>query len=212
MNILISPESHNQFYEYLDVYYQKRHEVFNQRLDWKLSNQNGREKDEYDTLDAYYILVKDDKYGICGGIRLIPSTKNYMLKCTFSHLVKNKKNIPCSQEVWETSRLLIDFPRNKESKENIFHNKTIELIQSIVELGISLRIKKIITVTDTKVERIYRHAKWPVHRISDVKKIGNTFALAGTLEISKKKLNEIRKKSGIYHSTLWMPALEKNSY
>jgi N-acyl-L-homoserine lactone synthetase len=55
----------------------------------------------------------------------------------------------------------------------------------------------IVTVTDTRMERILRRAGWPLERIAPPQRIGETMALAGFLYASDEALAAMYRNAGV---------------
>ena len=68
----------------LEDMHRLRHRVFKERLRWDVQSKNGMERDEYDDLDAIYLLAYDDNEILRGTWRLLPTTGRYMLRDVFS--------------------------------------------------------------------------------------------------------------------------------
>jgi LuxR family transcriptional regulator, activator of conjugal transfer of Ti plasmids len=61
------------------------------------------------------------------------------------------------------------------------------------------------TVTDARMERILRRAEWPLQRIGSPRKLGNTLAVAGYLNVSAESLMRVRAAGGLQGPVLWEP-------
>ncbi|TJV10633.1 MAG: conjugal transfer protein TraI, partial [Mesorhizobium sp.] len=88
---------------------------------------------------------------------------------------------------------------------------TYELFAGIIEFGLANNLSGIVTVTDTRIERILRLATWPLSRIGQPQQVGNTEAVAGFLEISYASLLRIRWRGRLNGPVLWQPVLVQSA-
>ena len=85
--------------------------------------------------------------------------------------------------------------------------ETYELLVGLLEFGLANSIREIVTVTDTRMERILRRANWPLRRLGEPVQIGDTRALAGSVEISDDILHRLRSRGGFTGPLLMNPIL-----
>ncbi|WP_275190606.1 acyl-homoserine-lactone synthase [Bradyrhizobium sp. CSA112] len=57
----------------------------------------------------------------------------------------------------------------------------------MIEAVRSALADSIVTVTDTRMERIPRRAGWPLRRIAAPQQVGSTMAVAGFLDMSEQR-------------------------
>ncbi len=55
-------------------------------------------------------------------------------------------------------------------------------------------------MTEVRLERIGRMIQWPLQRLGEVEKIGNTYAVVGLLDVSKRVNGKIRENAGIFRN------------
>ena len=77
----------------------------------------------------------------------------------------------------------------------------------MVEFGPSQQLTDIVAVTDVRMERILRRAGWPMRRIGNPSKIGDTLAAAGYLAIPIEVLACLRGTGALSAPVLWTPAI-----
>jgi acyl homoserine lactone synthase len=68
---------------------------------------DGMEYDEFDTPAAVYLVWRDTNSIVRGLIRLLPTTRPYMLQIYWPHLV-TRLALPSSPDIWEVTRVCID--------------------------------------------------------------------------------------------------------
>lgn len=203
---LITPDCYAEFADDLAEMHRMRCRVFRDRLNWDVQVNGDLEIDQYDALYPTYLLQRGNGGAITGCVRLLPSTGPTMLRNTFSMLLADQP-MPSSEDVWESSRFALDVPETAPKGAGGIAVGTYELFAGLVEFGLAKRLREIVTVTDTRIERILRRAGWPLHRIGTPAQIGNTQAVAGFLEVSRQALNRIRTSGCFKGPVLWSPVV-----
>lgn len=203
---LITPASYDEFTDELAQMHRLRYRVFKERLHWDVEVRNGLEIDQYDALHPTYLLAIDRNRAICGCVRLLPTLGPTMLRDTFPALLHGTP-MRSSLSIWESSRFALDVAETAPRGDGGMAVETYELFAGLVEFGLAMRLREIVTVTDTRVERILRRAAWPLARIGPPLAIGSTQAVAGFLEVSRAALNRIRDGGGLKGPILWSPVV-----
>lgn len=129
-----------------------------------------------------------------------------MLRDTFPILLGGQP-APRSDHVWESSRFALDLHPDAPKAAGGLAAATYELFAGMIEFGLSIRLAEIVTVTDTRMERILRRAGWPLRPIGKPRPLGNTIAVAGYLEVSTDALVRIRSAGRISCPVLWAPVM-----
>lgn len=183
--------------------YRLRYRVFKERLGWSVETSEDQEVDRFDAVGPSYILYVDSASVIRGCVRLIPTSGPNMLRDVFSELVPPDQ-MPHDPGTWESSRFAVDLTASLLTSDV---SPTLQLFIGMIEFGLASGLNAIVTVTDTRVERLLRRAKWPLRRFGPPKLVGTTKAVAGLLEISPAALADVREAAGISHPVLWAPVL-----
>lgn len=207
MLYLISAKHHKIFATWLTDMYRLRYRVFKERLLWSVETNGESEIDRFDDIGPVYLLYVDHAERIRGSVRLIPTTGPYMLRDIFANLV-SPGNLPDDARIWESSRFAVDLTGLEKAAMTGGASPAQLLFAGMIEFGLAVGLSKIVTVTDTRIERLLQRAHWPLSRLGDPQVIGSTEAVAGLLEVSARALDEVRKRAGILHPILWKPALE----
>jgi len=84
-----------------------RFHVFVKRRQLTHLHFDGMEYDEFDTPAAVYLVWRDTNSIVRGLIRLLPTTRPYMLQSYWPHLV-TRRPLPSSSDIWEVTRVCID--------------------------------------------------------------------------------------------------------
>jgi acyl homoserine lactone synthase len=160
-----------------------RRRVFKDRLGWTVSVTGDMEIDPYDALGPTYLVIATDAGAVVGSVRLLPTTGPNMLADTFPVLLDGKP-APKDPSTLESSRYCVDTAALQEVGERGLHKATFLLFAAMVAWGQHTGSSSIVTVTDTRMERVLRRAGWPLARIGGAHEIGVTQAVAGHLEVS----------------------------
>lgn len=176
--------------------YRLRRRVFKDRLDWAVSVSGDLELDVYDALNPTYLLVMSDEGNLVGGVRLLPTTGPTMLADTFPALLGGQET-PRSEKILESSRFCVDTKLASELAENGLNRATFILFAAMIEGARAVNAESIVTVTDTRMERILRRAGWPLERIAPPQRLGQTMALAGYLHASDHALAAMYRNADV---------------
>jgi acyl homoserine lactone synthase len=160
-----------------------RRKVFKDRLDWSVSTTGDLEIDQYDTVDASYLVIVDNG-DVLGCVRLLPTTGPNMLADTFPELLDGT-TAPRSDKIAESSRFCVDTELSDPTNDGGLRRATLMLLAAMREWGEARGLASIATVTDLRMERILRRANWPLTRLGSPRRIGSTLAVAGLLPIQE---------------------------
>src|SRR5580693_10618951 len=100
---LIEGSNASQFPVEIDAMFRNRAEIFSERLGWKVSVKNGRERDVFDDANPLYLVSVDPitrRYR--GSLRLLPTTGPNMLRDVFPFLLDEGEFIE-SATIWDAS-------------------------------------------------------------------------------------------------------------
>ncbi|WP_315762460.1 MULTISPECIES: acyl-homoserine-lactone synthase [unclassified Bradyrhizobium] len=203
---LITPPSYGDFADTLVAMHRLRHRVFKLRMEWDVQTSGDMEIDDFDALHPAYLTQVSDSGQVQGSVRLLPTLGPTMLRDTFPTLLEGQP-APSTSLVWESSRFAIDVAADAPKGDHGIARATYELFAGMVEFGLSRQLTDIVTVTDVRMERILRRVGWPLRRIGNTSKIGNTLAVAGYLTISIEVLACLRRAGGLSAPALWTPVI-----
>ncbi|MBB4368293.1 acyl homoserine lactone synthase [Bradyrhizobium sp. cir1] len=191
--------------ELLDMH-RLRYRVFKERLQWDVQFNSGVEVDEYDALDPVYLIQRANGDRVQGCVRLLPSNGPTMIRDTFPTLLGGQP-LPTNNSLWESSRFAVHVGDEPRSMMRGLTSATYELFAGMIEFGLSRRLVEIVTVTDTRMERILRRAGWPLRRAGEPIRLGRSDAIAGYLEVSRDALARVCDAGKVRSPVLWEPAL-----
>ena len=199
--------SHGQFGANLDLLaamFRLRRRVFKDRLDWTVSVSGDLELDVYDALNPTYLVMVSCGREVVGCVRLLPTTGPTMLAGTFPQLLDGQA-LTRSHRILESSRVCVDTALAAEATRTGLNRATFILFAAMIESLTLLNADSIVTVTDTRMERILRRAGWPLERLAAPQRIGETMALAGYLHGSSEALAGMYRQAGIEGPVLVQP-------
>jgi acyl-homoserine lactone synthase len=134
-----------RYAQMLEDSYRVRHDIYVNGRGWKaLERPDGREIDQFDNLDATYLLWADDDE-VVAGARFVPTHLPHLMSDIFPHIV-TLGEIPCTPKVWEVTRLFT--ARSGKSKANR-RNCTGEVLCGMFEMGLHFDLESISVVCDT---------------------------------------------------------------
>lgn len=203
---LITSDRYGEFAEALTDMHRMRYRVFKERLGWEVETAGDMEVDEFDALQPTYLLLRAFDGRLLGCVRFLPSQGPTMLREAFPALLADGA-APSADDVWESSRFALDVHRDIEQGAQAVAAPTYELFAGMVEFGLARGLKKILTVTDVRMERILRRAGWVLERLGLPQPIGKTMAVAGLLDVSECTLLRLRASGGLRGPVLWAPVV-----
>lgn len=159
--------------------HQLRAKMFKERMGWDVSISGGLEIDGYDTLNAYYMLIRGADGAVRGCWRLLPTDGPYMLKGTFSELLRGRP-VPEGRQTWELSRFTIE---TGGAQGFGFADLALEAMREIVAFGDRMGIERYVTVTTTAIERLLLRTGIAVRRFGPPMRIGIANAVALDIDL-----------------------------
>ncbi len=136
-----------------------RRTVFHESLGWGLNiDSTGRELDEYDFINPYYIIVTDVYGNHVASTRILPTTGRTMIVEKFSGLTDGIQIE--SATIWEVSRFFV----SSRSKNRV--RDAARLMYAGCETGIRAGITHYVGVTSTAMVPIFKACGWPGEVIS----------------------------------------------
>jgi acyl homoserine lactone synthase len=193
---IVTKDNAGRYVSDLHQMHRLRKMVFRDRLGWDVTVSGELEADEYDGMESSYLL-SIDRYGAVNGcVRLLPTTGPNMLRDIFPSFV-TKAAVPCGEHVWEASRFAVS-STNARAEAGLSQT-TYELLIGVLRFALSNSIRTIACVVDVRMERILRRAGWQLDRLGPARRIGNTIAMAGQLDVSAQILRQLEARVGYAH-------------
>lgn len=137
---IINVQNIHEYPEEMDQAFRLRHRVFVEERAWNnLARADGREIDQFDTVDAIHMLFIDQRE-VLGYQRMLPSTKPHLLSHVLPQLCEEER--PVGPHVWEWTRYCVA-PSYRE------HGRALSavsnaLLSGFVEWGLANNIDTVI--------------------------------------------------------------------
>lgn len=189
--LAIAPKSYKDFPDLLDSMHRLRARVFHDRLNWDVDVRNGRETDGFDDCRPTYILAVTGRNTVVGCARLLPATGPTLLSVLFPEIAERGLFRPHPAMI-ESSRFCVDTSVEAERAGQALHDATWTMFAAIIEWSMTNGYSQLITATDVRIERILRRAGWPMARIGEPKRLGNTNAVVGLLPTDMASFERVR--------------------
>lgn len=108
MFTIITPERRASHTDELDQMYRMRYRIVVGEWKWDIPGIDfGYDKDQFDTGETVYVIVRNDAGDIVATSRLNPTTRPHMMSELFSDYC-NLQPYPVGADVWECSRFVTD--------------------------------------------------------------------------------------------------------
>ncbi len=183
---VITKENRESFADLLDQMHRQRYQIFVKALSWNLAHKDQREKDNYDTEDAVYLLALEAGV-LSGAIRLIPSNQPHLLKDHFEDLCEN--GVPIGKHIWEATRAY----SKPSGKEPLALNKAMgELFCAVLEFALLNEIEKFTLVASLTIMPVVLHAGWKVAPLGLPKIVNGDRVGAFAIDVSPESLRKLR--------------------
>lgn len=207
MFLQITPDLYSVYERQIEDMFELRHRVFCGRLGW-VENTNGSDRDQFDDANPTYVVKLAPNQRVVAAVRVLPTQGPNMLRDVFPELCQFEA-IPAADDVWECSRFAVDTEYMKNSGAYEASSIANRLFGALIEFGLSISLKRIVSVTDVGVERIIRRSQWAIDRLGDPQTIGSTRAIAVSGEVSEFALHSVMTKAGGLEPLLFQPVIQK---
>ncbi|SHL33069.1 acyl homoserine lactone synthase [Roseovarius marisflavi] len=198
MILVIDALNRDRFQSVIDDMFQLRARVFQDRMGWDVTVEDGREFDIFDNLDPVYLVALDDSYNVIGCNRMLQTTGPHMLTDVFQDILMGEPPLR-SATVWENTRFCIDTDRLKQPGSTRSVSATAcELMAGIAEYAYESGISDVISVVDPAMDRILKRCDNAPHGyLGQTVQMGKTKALAALSDITEERIARIRNFAGI---------------
>lgn len=169
-----------------------RHRLFVERLGWDVPSYAGMEYDQFDTPWTQYLLSVDDAGSTCGMVRLLPTTRPYMLQRLWPDMVR--ETLPKSDAVWEATRFGCDRTLDPRTRRRVVN----EILCAALEFGVQRRVKGFLVVMPVGLLRsVIARAGYRVRLLGGERMLGHLPAAAAYLEVSPEVLLRVRRRCSL---------------
>ena len=156
MIITVDGLNKDLFQPLLEDMFRLRARVFADRLGWEVNIEDDMEIDQFDHMDAGYVIGVDDDMNVISCARVLQTTGPHMLSDVFDAILCGQAPLR-SPNIWVSTRFCVDTARLKgaDSKHTV-STATCELMLGILEYAQESGITDIITVIDPVMDRVLK--------------------------------------------------------
>jgi len=159
----------------LDEMHELRAHVFKEKKHWDVETVHNREIDEYDALNPYYMLIRNQENSkLIGCWRFLETTGPYMLRNTFPSLLHGQAALS-DKKTLELSRFIVcaTVPSNAKLSE-----LTLQAIREVIKFAKKRDVIRLVTVTTVGMERMLIRLGISLARLGPSLQIGVEKAVA----------------------------------
>jgi len=162
-----------------------RHEVFVEKLGWKLDTRGRLELDEFDRKDTIYLIVRNPDGEIVGTSRLLPTHRPYLLASVFPQLLGDSP-APCSPDIWELSRFAAaEGTRLGMGEDPHGWSLALDMLSVAMRTVADKGGQHLICVSPLGIERILRRAGLSAHRVAPPVLVEGQHLFACLIDVDK---------------------------
>ncbi|MEZ8132040.1 acyl-homoserine-lactone synthase [Enterovibrio norvegicus] len=178
--------------------FQLRYRSLIERQSWDVPYVNCMEYDQYDNPATVYFVWRE--YGKVKGVaRLYPTTRPYMLKEVFPHLVSYEP-LPSEPNIWEGSRFCLDKDLAPVQRKRVIQELVIAYLEYCLLHGITSIVGLMVPAY---WKSVFINNGCPISWLGEYSVAGDGKKIrAGKLIINKEVLNSAKNKAGIFDNVL----------
>jgi acyl-homoserine lactone synthase len=191
---LVDRRNRSNYQDQIDEMYRVRHRIYVDGRGWSgLRRADGRERDEFDTEHAVYLLGLDEEGTVTGGSRLVPTTQPHLMRDVFAHIV-TRGEIPHDERIVEWTRyFLTQEPADRTKRRR----EAGMLLCAMFEYGLLTGLTHISLVCDTFFLPMMEEARWNVMPLGDPTAYREGVCVAVIFEVSRAVLASTRAARGV---------------
>jgi len=175
-----------------------RKKVFADQLNWDVPVNGQLEIDEYDALDATYLVwCSNDRRTLYGVVRLMATDGPTLLHNVFGATHNNNADL-ISHDVWEGTRMCVDDAAIAADFPNLKPNAGfLMLLLALCEASLDHGIRRLVSNFEPSMSRVYRKAglSYDMHGKADG--YGARPVCCASFEVTKPVLAKMRAALGI---------------
>ena len=162
-----------------------RHQVFVEKLGWKLDTRGRLELDEFDRKDTIYLIARHPDGEIVGTSRLLPTHRPYLLASVFPQLFGDTP-APCSPNIWELSRFAAaDGARFGTGEDPRGWSLALDMLGVAMRTVAKMGGESLICASPLGIERILRRAGLSAHRVAPPVLVEGQHLFACCIDVDK---------------------------
>lgn len=200
---VITSQNHFIYGKQLDQMFRMRHEYYVLGHGWDgLTGVDGREVDEFDDLDAVYLVSVDEFGDVAASLRLNPTTGPTLLK-KFSAYADAP--LPASETCWDLSRWIARPDQRRADGKRWPSNHQRELALGVLEFCQSRGADCLTMLCEARLAERIKAYGWPVEYLGAPRAYegGKGTAVAARIDVGDHVLAQTRAKTGIVSPVLY---------
>lgn len=198
MFISVQPHQQSQHTSLLNAFFGLRKRVFFDQLEWDVPVKGDIEKDEYDEMDATYLIwCSEDQSTIYGGLRLLPTSGPTLLNDVF-HATHGNNPALNRPDVWEGTRMCVDDEAIKRDLPDLDAGKAFSLLfVALCEMAVDLGVSRLVSNFEACMSRVYRRAGLAFDMHGSAHEYGRRPVYCASFEVSDEILAGLRIKHNL---------------
>jgi acyl homoserine lactone synthase len=180
-----------------------RKEIFADQLGWDVKLSDLGEVDVYDDCNpAYLVWSNTEKTILYGCLRLLPTTGPTLLYDVFRDTFPNNVSLT-APGIWEGTRLCIDEKALANDHPDMGAKRAFCLmLLGLCEVALQFNIHTLISNYEPASKRLYNMSGAELVELGRADQYGRRPVCAGSFEVSKKVLQNMRIRLGVSHALL----------
>lgn len=194
---VVSSANQHLYARQLDQMFRMRHSFYVEGHGWKdLVSHDGREADEFDDLEAVYLLSLDPWGEVAASVRLNPTSGPTLLK-KFSAWASEA--LPEGEDVWDISRWIAAPQHRRGEKSRWSTNYQRELMIGILEFCESRGLSRLTMLAEHRLAERMGSYGWPVRFLGEPREYegGKGVAVAAEITVGPETMALTRQKTGV---------------
>ncbi|WP_374575490.1 acyl-homoserine-lactone synthase [Phenylobacterium sp.] len=189
----VLPETRDLYREALKAMHRDRKTVFVDRLGWDVPVVDGQyEIDQFDTVDAVYLLALDPVLREhLGSVRLLPTTEPHLLGEVFPELCEDGP--PTGPDIWEITRLLSAPRLEREPARKVLGR----LKTALVEFALLYGVRQYVCMAHLQWLSQLIAIGWDTEPLGEPREVGGEMVGALAINITPATLQMFRQRSGL---------------
>ncbi|TIN77494.1 acyl-homoserine-lactone synthase [Mesorhizobium sp.] len=182
----------NEFDEFL----RRRHDFFVHQKRWRPPSLDGRERDQFDTDAATYILGMEEERVVTSA-RLLPTSEPHMVSEIFPHLCE-RSGVPRRPDWAEWTRTFV-VPDKRSAG---LRGTLTELCCAVMEYALDEGLTALGGVQETYFMPHHSALKWRAEPMGMAREVNGEWYIVAYIDVNERALASVRKILGIDHSLL----------
>lgn len=197
---VVTKQNAHLYKDQIEQSFRIRHDIYVGERKWKaLERDDRREVDQFDTLDAIYLLsTEGPERRVVGGSRLVPSLLPHLLSDVFPGLASYRA-VPRSPTIFEWTRIYV-IPARRE--QHAVSYVSCEIMCGVQEFGLDQGLDHFTIVSETFFFPRFLELGWNPEPLGLPQQIDGAPVMAYTVEVSEAALEKTRALHGITSSVL----------